>query len=91
VQLNSNKISITADIEMFKKNEGVLIVLRDLTSHYVAYQSIAQVKNENHISSELIVIKNQELNERERFKNEFIQNFSHEIRNPLTNILALYS
>ncbi len=89
VHLSSGKLNFTTDIEVFKKNEGLLIVIHDLTEHYLSYQAIAQARNESIIDSELVLIKNRELEERERFKNEFIQNFSHEIRNPLTNIMAL--
>ena len=65
------------------------LLIHDLTQHYEAYQSVAQARNESIIKTELTVIKNKELEERERFKNTFIQNFSHEIRNPLTSIMAI--
>ena len=77
------------DIKMVKEQAGVLIVIFDLTQHYNEYQMVAQARNESIIRSELIAIKNKELEEREKFKNRFIQNFSHELRNPLTSILAM--
>jgi len=89
VQLGSTIDALTADIEVFKKGENILVVIYDLTDHYLSYQAMAQSRNESIIDSELILLKNHELQERERFKNEFIQNFSHELRNPLTNIIAL--
>ena len=90
VQLGTATDKLTADIEVSKKKEGhILIVIHDLTKHYRSYQAMAQSRNESIIDSELILLKNHELQERERFKNEFIQNFSHELRNPLTNIIAL--
>jgi len=90
VQLGSGDDNLTADIEVYKKKENtILIVVHDLTKHYLSYQAMAQSRNESLIDSELILLKNHELQERERFKNEFIQNFSHELRNPLTNIIAL--
>ncbi|NNC62871.1 MAG: response regulator, partial [Eudoraea sp.] len=49
----------------------------------------AQARNESIINEELILIKNAELEERERFKNLFIQNFSHELRNPLMSSMAI--
>ncbi len=77
------------DIKVIPKEEGLLLIFYDLTSHYNTYQSITQTRNESVIKTELTVIKNKELVERERFKNRFIQNFSHELRNPLTSIMAI--
>ena len=89
VQLGSSVAHLTVDIEVVKKESNILVVIYDLTDHYLSYQAMAQSRNESIIDSELILLKNHELQERERFKNEFIQNFSHELRNPLTNIIAL--
>ncbi len=77
------------DIQRFQKKEGLLIVIQDLTKHYETYQAVAQARNESIINEELIVLKNAELEERERFKNLFIQNFSHELRNPLMSSMAI--
>lgn len=89
VQLSDSLEQLTVDIEILRKEYHFLIVIQDLTEHYSSYQKLAQSRNESIIDSELILLKNHELQERERFKNEFIQNFSHELRNPLTNIIAL--
>jgi len=80
---------LNMDVEMINSDDGVCIILQDLTAHYNTYQTMAQARNESIISEELVVLKNMELEERERFKNTFIQNFSHEIRNPLTSIMAI--
>lgn len=89
VQLGSRVDNLTVDIEVFKEEGNILVVIKNLTDHYLLYQAMAQSRNESIINSELVLVKNRELRERERFKNEFIQNFSHELRNPLTNIIAL--
>jgi len=89
VQLGDFENLLTVDIEISKKGDHILTVIYDLTDHYREYQAMAQSRNESVIGSERILIKNNELQERERFKNEFIQNFSHELRNPLTNIISL--
>lgn len=89
VQLGDSREQLTVDVEILRKEYHFLIVIQDLTEHYSSYQKLAQSRNESIIDSELILLKNHELQERERFKNEFIQNFSHELRNPLTNIIAL--
>jgi len=77
------------DVKMIKKDNSILIVVYDLTDHYISYQQIAQARNESIINSELVVVRNLELEERERFKNAFIRNFSHELRNPLTGIISI--
>ncbi len=89
VQLGSAKNLLTVDIDISKREDYLLIVIYDLTEHYREYQAMAQARNESVIDSERILVKNDELQEREKFKNEFIQNFSHELRNPLTNIISL--
>ncbi len=77
------------DVKMIKKDSSILLVVYDLTDHYITYQNIAQARNESIINSELVVLRNLELEERERFKNAFIRNFSHELRNPLTGIISI--
>lgn len=77
------------DITAIPEKEGLLLIFKDLTEHYNTYQTITQRRNESVIKTELTVLKNLELQERERFKNSFIQNFSHELRNPLTSIMAI--
>lgn len=89
VHLDIQTLDIIVDIVFSKKEEGILIRITDFTEHYNAYQIMAQARNESIINEELIVIKNNELEERERFKNTFIRNFSHELRNPLTSIIAI--
>ncbi len=77
------------DILAVVKRAGVLLIIKNLTDHYNSYQTITQTRNESVIKTELTVLKNLELQERERFKNSFIQNFSHELRNPLMSIMAI--
>lgn len=77
------------DVKMIMKDDSILLVVYDLTDHYISYQKIAQARNESIINSELVVLRNLELEERERFKNAFIRNFSHELRNPLTGIISI--
>ncbi len=89
VHLTLKKQIFIADISAIPREEGLLLIIKDLTEHYNTYQTITQKRNESVIKTELTVLKNQELQERERFKNSFIQNFSHELRNPLTSIMAI--
>ena len=89
VHLNFTDSAFITDIKFIKKDEGIVVIISDYTQHYIAYQAIAQSRNESIIKGELIAIKNAELEEREKFKNSFIRNFSHELRNPLTSIISI--
>ena len=89
INIEVEKNTYTIDLVLTKVEEGFLLAICDLSEHYENYQNIAQVRNESIIKGELTVLRNLELQERERFKNIFIQNFGHEIRNPLTHIIAI--
>lgn len=89
VHLNLNNKDYVVDIKFIKKEEGIVVIIADYTAHYFEYQAIAQTRNESIINGELITLKNAELEVREKFKNTFIRNFSHELRNPLTSIISI--
>ncbi len=63
-----------------------LVVIEDLTNHYNNYQLTAQTRNDSVINSQILELKNKYLLEKEDFKNTFITNFSHQLRNPITSI-----
>jgi len=89
VHLKIGAISLTCDVEInLLKNNYYLLVLIDFSKHYGSFQSLAQSRNETAIKSEVLVIKNEILKEKEAFKNKFIDNFSHEIISPITSIIA---
>ncbi|WP_299884756.1 ATP-binding protein [uncultured Lacinutrix sp.] len=90
VHLNIESKEIISDIilQTFKNNKKPLLVIQDLTTHYNNYQTTAQVRNESVINSQILELKNTYLKEKEAFKNTFIANFSHELRDPLTGILT---
>lgn len=89
VNLNIDSLNLIVDIKVFKKKDSIIVSICNFTEQYNAYQLVAQSRNESVIKNELTVIKNQELEERERFKNQFIRNFSHELRNPITSVMAI--
>ncbi|WP_299249318.1 ATP-binding protein [uncultured Lacinutrix sp.] len=90
IHLNIEGKAITADIilQTFGDAKNPLLIIHDLTSHYNNYQTTAQVRNESVINSQILELKNTYLKEKEVFKNSFIANFSHELRDPLTGILT---
>lgn len=80
------------DIEVIvKNNDHALIVLNDETEFYNKFQAISQKKNESIIFSEVLELKNKILKTQQEFKNRFIGNLSHELKNPLTLITAFSS
>jgi len=76
---------IIVDITIHSLNDGInFIVIEDLTHLYTNNQLTAQTRNESVINSQILELKNEYLLEKETFKNNFLANFSHQIRNPLT-------
>jgi len=88
-----NKKEYTCDIEFktFANGQPTLIIIHDFSDHYQYYQEVAQSRNESVINSQILELKNKYLKEKEDFKNTFIANFSHELRNPLTGVTAFCS
>lgn len=90
IHLNINGKEIISDITLktFSKDKLPLIIIQDLTEHYNNYQTTAQIRNESIINSQILELKNSYLREKEEFKNTFIANFSHELRDPITGIIT---
>ncbi len=83
IEFKTNTFITDITIYSEKSNEN-LIVIEDLTKHYNNYQLTAQTRNESIINSQVLELKNEYLLEKEAFKNNFIANFSHQLRNPIT-------
>jgi len=90
IHLEIDNYIATVDITLktFNNKKQPLLIIHDLTDHYNNYQATAQVRNESVINSQILELKNTYLKEKETFKNTFIANFSHELRDPLTGILT---
>ena len=85
---NNNTIITDIVVKTFDGKQLPLVVILDLTLHYNNYQTTAQVRNESVINSQILELKNEYLLEKEAFKNTFIANFNHELRDPITGILT---
>ncbi len=90
---NKEQREYTCDIEFktFANDQPALVIIHDFSDHYKYYQEVAQSRNESVINSQILELKNKYLKEKEDFKNTFIANFSHELRNPLTGVTAFCS
>lgn len=88
-----NQKEYTCDIEFktFAGTKPTLIIIHDFSDHYKYYQEVAQSRNESVINSQILELQNKYLKEKEDFKNTFIANFSHELRNPLIGVTAFCS
>jgi len=88
VNINYNNTDYIVDVtlKIFKEDENALLIIDDLTRHYNNHQSVAQVRNESVINSQILSFKNQLLEKKEAFKNNFLTNFSHELRMPISHI-----
>lgn len=88
INLKINDKTFIADITIHSESgDKNLIIIENLTKHYTNYQLTAQKRNESIINSEILELKNEYLLEKETFKNNFITNFSHQLRNPITSSL----
>ncbi len=65
-----------------------IIIVNDFSKHYNSFKSLVQSRNQSAIQSEILILNNQLLMEKEVFKNKFIANFSHEVKNPITSIIS---
>ncbi|KAA5824072.1 response regulator [Algibacter amylolyticus] len=85
INLDFENEILIADITIISQNKNEnLVILENLTKHYNNYQLTAQTRNESIINSQVLELKNEYLLEKETFKNNFIANFSHQLRNPIT-------
>ncbi|MBX2828166.1 MAG: hybrid sensor histidine kinase/response regulator [Flavobacteriaceae bacterium] len=76
------------DIELLPKGENTVILLFDFTEHYEASHPLVQEKNENTIAKNRLEFDKRLLEAKENFKNGFLANLNHEIRNPLNSMLG---
>lgn len=85
INLNLELETYVTDITIHTQDKDEsLIIIENLTKHYNNYQLTAQTRNESIINTQILELKNQYLLEKEVFKNNFIANFSHQLRNPIT-------
>ncbi|MBL4664009.1 MAG: response regulator [Flavobacteriaceae bacterium] len=88
VNLEIDSIKKIVDVEIIRKKEQLYILLFDFTEHYEASHPLVQEKNENSIAKNKLDFEKRLLLAKAEFKNSFLSNLNHEIRNPLNNMLG---
>ncbi|MEP2990932.1 MAG: ATP-binding protein, partial [Gilvibacter sp.] len=88
VNLQDGKKQWLVDIDVLYNKDSITIAVFDFTEHYKRSHPIIQEKNETAIAAERLKFEKQLLEEKERLKNTFLAKLSHELRNPLSNMLG---
>lgn len=76
------------DVDFLRKGKKLYLLIFDFTEHYEASQPLVQEKNVASIAKNKLAFEKQLLEAKEEFKNNFLSNLNHEIRNPLNNLLG---
>lgn len=88
VNLEIHSVKKIVDIEVVRQKEQLYILMFDFTEHYEASHPLVQEKNENSIAKSKLDFEKRLLVAKSEFKNSFLSNLNHEIRNPLNNMLG---
>lgn len=88
VNIEITNIQKIIDIKIQKQDGEIFITFVDFTSHYQDSHPLVQEKNENFIAKNKLTFERELLYAKEEFKNNFLANLNHEIRNPLNSLLG---
>ncbi|GEQ85076.1 hypothetical protein ULMS_05840 [Patiriisocius marinistellae] len=88
VNINTNNKDYIFDIDVFKKESAIYVLLIDFTEHYTEAHPLVQEKNEAQIEKNRLSFEGKLLYAKEVFKNNFLSHLNHEVRNPLNNLLG---
>jgi len=88
VNLEIGEVEKIVDIEIIREKKQLFLLIFDFTEHYVASHPLVQEKNEASIAKNKLDFEKRLLQAKEDFKNNFLANLNHEIRNPLNNMLG---
>ncbi len=79
---------LIVDVDIIPNEDKVYLLIFDFTEHYKDSHPLVQEKNEASIAKDKLAFERQLLIAKEEFKNKFLSNLNHEIRNPLNSLLG---
>ena len=88
VNVTIGEIDKILDIAIFTNSKHTYILFFDFTEHYEAAHPLVQDKNVASIAKNKLDFQKRLLEAKEEFKNNFLANINHEIRNPLNSMLG---
>jgi len=91
LDIGNQNFTIDATLYLKEANELSIFVFQELTKQYILYEQATQKKNVAEIKSQIFDFNNAILQDKETFKNNFIANFSHEIKMPVSTINGFVS
>ena len=88
VNLDIASSNVIADVDILNEGNKLYLVIFDFTDHYERSHPLVQEKNETVIARNKLSFEMTLLTAKEEFKNKFLANLNHEIRNPLNSLLG---
>ena len=88
VNMELDTKTIIADIDIINEDNTLFMAIFDFTDHYAQSHPLVQEKNEVSIAKNRLSFEKELLLAKEEFKNSFLAQLNHEIRNPLNNLLG---
>jgi len=88
VNISGEGFSKILDISVVQRKDSTYVLLFDFTQHYKDAHPLVQEKNEAAIAKNRLAFDKRLLLAKETFKNNFLSNLNHEVRNPLNNLLG---
>lgn len=88
VNLRTGNDALIVDLSFIKRGDSLYMLMMDMTNHYEDSQPLVQERNVVSIEKYRLAFEKRLLQAKEEFKNSFLANLNHEIRNPLNNLLG---
>ena len=88
VNIDSGDEVLIVDLNFILQDDTLYMLMIDMTDHYEASQPLVQEKNVASLEKYRLAFEKRLLQAKEEFKNSFLANLNHEIRNPLNNLLG---
>lgn len=88
VESEGKTYTIDSKLHTNSTKEHAIFIFNDLTKQYKEFQKVSQIGNEANLKSQFLDFQNTLILEKDAFRDNFITNFSHELRFPINTIEA---